>query len=224
MHVIWRRVGGLAAMLCVCAALDGFGAALAADPTPKTTPSASKLRAAITKQKDGTVLIAGRALRCGSNRHVLDRGLPNLGLAAPGVLVLNPRELNRLSDTVRLFVYHHECGHHNVGGSELGADCWAVKEGVRDGWLSREALAQVCDSFGNGPATSTHPSGASRCAALNRCFAGAVAALAKEQARHKATAEAKAAPSIRPPSGAAPKLLQEPTLKRSGMRPSDDLK
>jgi hypothetical protein len=209
-------------MLCVCAGFDGLSGSLGANSTPeaksepKTAAPAAK-QAPIAKQKDGTLLIAGRALRCGGNRHELDRGLPNLGLAAPGVLVFNPRELHRWSDTVRLFVYHHECGHHKVGGSELGADCWAVKQGVRDGWLSREGLTQVCRSFGNSPPTSTHPSGANRCANLNRCFATAVAALAKE----KAVADAKSAPPA-PPPDAAPKLIQEPTLKRSGMRPSAD--
>jgi hypothetical protein len=203
-------------MLCVWAVFDGSSPSLAADPAPeaksqaKTAAPAPKLQAPIAKQKDGTLLIAGRTLRCGPNRHVLDRGLPNLGLAAPGVLVFNPRELNHWSDTVRLFVYHHECGHHKVGASELGADCWATKQGVRDGWLTTEGLAQVCRSFGGGPATSTHPSGASRCANLNRCFATAVAALAKE----KATADARPAP--------VPKLLKEPALTRSGMRPSTD--
>jgi hypothetical protein len=224
--VSWRRVGVLAGMLCVCAAGDGFSAGLAANPIPEAKSAAlapkqevPKLQAAIAKQKDGTLLIAGRALRCGRNRHVLDRGLPNLGLAAPGVLVFNPRELNRWSDTVRLFVYHHECGHQKVGGSELGADCWAVTQGVRDGWLGRAGLSQVCRSFGNGPATSTHPSGASRCANLNRCFTTAVAAVSKE----KATADARAAPPA-PSLDAEPKLIQEPTLKRSGMRPSADVK
>jgi hypothetical protein len=222
MHVVWRRVGGVAAMLCVCAALDGFRVSLVANPAPeaeetKTTALQSKPKAAIAKQKDGTLLIAGRALRCGRNRHVLDRRLPNLGLAAPGVLVFNPRELNRWSDTVRLFVYHHECGHHKVGGSELGADCWAVKQGVRDGWFSRAGLTQVCRSFGNSPPTSTHPSGASRCGNLNRCFAAAVATLAKD----KAIAAAKSAPPA-PPPDTGPKLIQEPILKRSGMRPSPD--
>lgn len=220
MHVVWRRVGGLAAMLCVCAALDGFQGGSAANPTPEAKPpdSLSRPGAPIAKQKDGTLLIAGRSLRCGRNRHVLDRGLPNLGLAARGVLVFNPRELNRWSDTVRLFVYHHECGHQKIGGSEFGADCWAVKQGVRDGWLTTDGLAQVCRSFGNGPATSTHPSGASRCASLSRCFATAVAALAKA----KATAEAKPAPSADPPSDSSPRLVQEPALMRSGMRPSKE--
>jgi hypothetical protein len=203
--------------------LEGYSASLAANPAseaaaipaPKPATISPKPQAPIAKQRDGTLLIAGRALRCGGNRHVLDSGLRNLGLAAPGVLVFNPRELHRWSDTVRLFVYHHECGHHHVGGNELGADCWAVKQGVRDGWLTRESLVQVCRSFGNAPATPTHPSGARRCASLDRCFATATAALAREKARATAAATA-ATPS------AAPKLIQGPTLKRSGMLPGVD--
>jgi len=76
---------------------------------------------------------------------------------------------------VRLFVFHHECGHHHVGASEFGADCWAVQRGVRDGWLNRASLAPICTSFGNGPASATHPSGARRCGNLYRCFAAAAA-------------------------------------------------
>jgi hypothetical protein len=215
-------------MLCVCVTVDGLSAGLAAQPGPEARLQSKAYApapkpAAMAKQKDGTLLIAGRALRCGGNRHVLDRRLPNLGLAAPGVLVFNPRELNRWSDTVRLFVYHHECGHHNVGASELGADCWAVKQGVRDGWLTSDGLGQVCRSFGDGQATSTHPAGAARCASLNRCFTTAVAALAKEKEKEKATAEAKLAPSTSRVD-TEPKLVQEPTLKRSGMRPLTDAK
>jgi hypothetical protein len=184
----------------LCAALDG-------------SPAISAQSAQnIAKQRDGTVLIAGRSLRCGNMRNVLDPGLPNLGLAAPGVVVFNPRQLSRWPDTVRLFVFHHECGHHHVGGNELAADCWAVKAGVRDGWLNREGVGQVCRSFGNGPATSTHPSGAKRCASLDRCFATALAA--KEKAAK--TIEAKAAPAAPSPE---PKLLVGPILKRSGMNP-----
>ena len=37
-------------------------------------------------------------------------------------------------------------------------------------------LAQVCRSFGNAPETSTHPSGASRCASLDQCFANVTVA------------------------------------------------
>lgn len=223
--MIVRRVGGLAAVICLCAAVDTAWA----DPPQSVVANVSvgigsnaassvgKPRENIARQRDGTLLIAGRSLRCGNTRNVLDSHLPNLGLAAPGVVVFNPRQLNRWPDTVRLFVFHHECGHHHVGGDELGADCWAVKQGVRQGWLDRDGLTQVCRSFGNGPATSTHPAGANRCASLNRCFSTAMAALAKEKAAGT-TIEAKNADT------AAPKLLQGPVLKRSGMRPSRDVK
>jgi hypothetical protein len=187
----------LVAAVCLGAALNGGPAASAE---------------AIARQRDGTLAIAGRSLRCGALRNVLDPRLPNLGLAAPGVVVFNPRLLDRWSDTVRLFVYHHECGHHHVGGNELAADCWAVKQGVRDGWLTRDGLGQVCRSFGSGPATPTHPSGARRCASLDRCFRDATTAVAKEGG----PVGPQAAPAE------APTLIQGPTLKRSGMRPPLD--
>jgi hypothetical protein len=200
--VVWKRVGGLAAVVSLCAILD--------------SPAAVSAQS-IAKQRDGTLLIAGRSLRCGTTRNVLDPHLPNLGLAAPGVVVFNPRQLNHWPDTVRLFVYHHECGHHHVGGNELAADCWAVKEGVRAGWLDRQGLTQVCRSFGNAPRTATHPSGASRCASLDRCFASATTVIAKERAARPAI-EAQATPAPAP----APKLIQGPTLQRSGMGPDLD--
>jgi hypothetical protein len=213
--VVRRRVGGAVATLCLCVAVAGDIPALAQD---------------FAKQRDGSLLIAGHSLRCGGVRNVVDPRLPNLGLAAPGVLVMNPRLLNRWPATVRLFVFHHECGHHHVGASELAADCWAVKQGVRQGWLDRTGLTQICRSFGNGPATSTHPSGAARCASLDRCFANAVAAAAKGKSapagevqaklpkdRSAATGEGTAGPAG---PDAPPKLIHGPTLKRSGMNPN----
>jgi hypothetical protein len=154
--------------------------------------------------------MAGRALRCGSVRNVLDPRLPNLGVAAPGLLVLNPGLLNRQSEIVRLFVFHHECGHHHVGGNELKADCWAVTEGVKQGWLDHAGLVEACRSFGNAPATTTHPSAARRCANLDRCFATASATYAGQQ-------PVKATPVSSAATRDAPKLVSGPTLVRSGL-------
>ncbi|MBX9588439.1 MAG: hypothetical protein K2X43_03985 [Hyphomonadaceae bacterium] len=170
---------------------------------------------ALDLQRDGALAIAGRSLRCGSVRNVLDPRLPNLGLAAPGVVVFNPRLLSRQSDTVRLFVFHHECGHHHVGGSEIGADCWAVKQGVQGGWLDSRGLGEVCRSFGNAPPTPTHPSAASRCASLRVCFANAAAA----QAGRTKVLAARATTGPRRES-AAPRLISGPTLLRDGLRRS----
>jgi hypothetical protein len=129
----------------------------------------------ISLQPDGSLQIAARKLRCGDVRNLLDTRLLNLGISVPDakLLVINPALVARQPGMVGLFIYHHECGHHHVGASELGADCWAVRRGVREGWLDSAGLAQICESFGNAPASATHPSGARRCSNLSRCFAAA---------------------------------------------------
>jgi hypothetical protein len=171
--------------------------------------SAQSAASPVSLQRDGAITISGRALKCGSVRNVLDSRLPNLGIASPGVLVMNPRLLTRQPQTVRLFVFHHECGHHHVGGNELKADCWAVGEGVREGWLDRKGLTQVCASFNDAPPTPTHPSGRARCSNIDRCFASAT------QRQKTATATA-AAPKSQP------KLTAGPTLVRPGVVPEQD--
>jgi hypothetical protein len=190
----WRLSASLAAAFVWASAGSG--------PVQSASP--------VSLQRDGTVAIAGRVLRCSGVRNVLDPRLPNLGIAAPGVLVLNPGLLNRHSEVVRLFVFHHECGHHRVGASELKADCWAVSEGVKGGWLDRTGLAEACRSFGNAPATPTHPSGARRCANLDLCFAAASTALAKQQQGRTTLVTGSVTKD-------APKLVSGPTLVRSGI-------
>jgi hypothetical protein len=130
--------------------------------------------ASLELSASGELAIDGRAVTCKpSIQTILDARLPNLGIATRTQLVLNPHLLRRLSPTVRMFVYHHECGHHHVGGDEFGADCWAVKAGVAAGWLNRPQLAEICTSFGNSGPTATHPATSQRCRALHACFAAA---------------------------------------------------
>jgi hypothetical protein len=133
--------------------------------------------ASAQRPEGGAIELSGRKVRCDNVEIVMDRRLPSEGAAAPGVLILNPRMLNEQPATVRLFVFHHECGHHHVGDNELKADCWAVQRGVRDGWLDQRGLKEVCDSFEDAPETSSHPSGRRRCRNIDQCFATAFAAL-----------------------------------------------
>ncbi len=159
-----------------------------------------------------SIQLSGRTVRCKSVRILTDSHLPSEGAAAPGQLILNPRLLSEQPPAVRLFVFHHECGHHQVGESELGADCWAAEQGVRDGWLDAKGLSQVCQSFEDAPATPTHPSGRRRCLNLDRCFAKAAAALA---AKPPATAALPAASSV--PAAPPPRLVKGPTLIGTGI-------
>jgi len=134
-------------------------------------------------------------------RTELDVDLPNLGIAVPQarLLVLNPSRMRRFNDAVQLFVFHHECGHHHVGGSETAADCWAVERGIRDGWLTAANMGEVCHSFGNTPETPTHPSSRRRCANLDRCFTTVTAAVEREHTGEKQVAS-------------LPKLVSGPVL------------
>src|SRR5262245_63881260 len=116
-------------VLAAVAAIAGVG--FASTALIATTPAPAQ-------EGRDTVALAGHVLRCQKVRIVTDPRLPSEGAAAPGVLILNPRMLNQQPPTVRLFVFHHECGHHQIGDSELKADCWAVKQGVRDGWLDEK--------------------------------------------------------------------------------------
>ena len=122
---------------------------------------------------DGSVTIAGENVKCRDYRIILDRRLDNLGMSDPGAreITLNPDEFSKYYGPVQLFVFAHECGHANVGMSETGSDCWAVKKGIEGGWLTRKTMVWVCRSFGNSPAFGPYPSGAKRCALIQQCYA-----------------------------------------------------
>ena len=169
-------------------------------------------QATAQKPVSSGIEIAGRAVRCGNVRILTDRHLPSEGAAAPGLLILNPRMLSEQPDSVRLFVFHHECGHHNVGESELAADCWAVDRGVRDGWLDAKGLDAVCRSFEDAPETDTHPSGKRRCRNLDKCFATAVASLTAKKTAGVGTPASPAKKMSVPP----PRLVSGPTLVGTG--------
>ena len=180
----WGRAFGVVVALSLVLSLDEFLPPSSVDAKrvgklANPDSDLAHLSSPIALRRNGELLIANRALRCGRMRNVLDPGLPTLGSASPGLVVLNPYLLNRQPDAVRLFVFYHECGHHYVGRSELGADCWAVNQGIRQGWLDHQAIEQVCQDFGNYPASATHPSGARRCANLRQCFANAIAVAAR---------------------------------------------
>ena len=122
-----------------------------------------------------SVTLAGRKVSCGKADIYVDHDLPSEGGAGDTVLILNPDMMNQQPPAVRLFVFSHECGHISGGDSELDADCFAVNRGVRERWLDRKGLTEVCDSFEGAPETDSHPSAKRRCANLDRCFAKALA-------------------------------------------------
>ena len=195
------------ALFAIAAALAAVASVLVV-----TTPAGAQQ----TEPRKASYNISGREVSCEHVRVLFDRRLPSEGAAARGLLILNPRMLDSLPAAVRLFVFHHECGHHHVGGSELKADCWAVRRGVDDGWLDSNGLKAVCGSFHDAPATPTHPSGARRCHNVDQCFATAVAA---RERRQSVAAAAKKTPS-EPQLVSPPTLISNGTVSYSGGAPS----
>jgi hypothetical protein len=61
------------------------------------------------------------------------------------IITLNKRRLDTLPDKLQVFFFNHECAHHILGHvfyptqtSENEADCYAIKQGRRDGLLTRD--------------------------------------------------------------------------------------
>ncbi len=120
--------------------------------------------------KANALEIAGKEVTCSHNRLIVDNRLENEGMSDGRNIVINKKLLRQFSPEVQWFIFYHECGHSHVGRSELKADCWAIREGKRQGWLKEEHLKPICDSWEDAPATATHPSARRRCSNISMCF------------------------------------------------------
>jgi len=110
-------------------------------------------------------------VRCGQRPTVLDNRLDDYGAAYPGFLILNPRLLARVSTTIKLWIYAHECGHQFRGPDEETADCFAVQRGRREGWLTPEGLEDVCRFIAPAKGDTMHLTGSYRCEYMRQCYA-----------------------------------------------------
>ncbi len=119
----------------------------------------------------GRLVIDGTRMICGKRSTVYDPTLDDFGGAFNGFIILNPRLLKRLPRQVKLWVYSHECAHQFRGADEATADCFAIKRGVRRGWLKRTGMNQICKFIWSAPASNMHPPGPERCERMKRCFA-----------------------------------------------------
>jgi len=117
----------------------------------------------------GRLVVAGRRLSCGATATLL-RDFEGFAVSST-VIMLNMQALQDLPRPVQCLIYYHECGHILFGPSETAADCYAVRRARREGWLSKQALDDVCALFniaGHGP---MHPDPEARCDELRQCFA-----------------------------------------------------
>lgn len=118
----------------------------------------------------GRLVLAGRRMTCGRRPTVLDPNFVDYGGAYPGFLILNMKKIRRLPRAVQHYVFAHECGHQFRGPNEEAADCFAVKRGRRQGWLSGVGLNQICKFMAPLRGDTMHAPGSARCLQMRQCF------------------------------------------------------
>ena len=111
----------------------------------------------------GNLKIDGRSVNCGKRPTVLNSNFDSWGGAFPGFLILNTKKINGLSTAVKLYVYSHECGHQFVGPDETKADLFAIRRGVKWGWLDAVGMEDICAFISTLKGDAVHPPGPQRC-------------------------------------------------------------
>jgi hypothetical protein len=117
----------------------------------------------------GEAVFDGERFECGRRATVYNPAFADYGAAFFGFVILNPDRFAKLPLAVKRFAYAHECGHQYVGYSELNADCYAVKRGLRERWLESQSLEEICAFFSRSKGTALHLPGPRRCEAIRLC-------------------------------------------------------
>ena len=118
----------------------------------------------------GTFSVDGYPVVCYNVTFVVDPSLPDVGMARPGYIILNPNYFTGLPTSLKLFWVGHECGHHVVGYDETAADCWSVRTGRDQGWFPPAAFQDLIVMLRNNPGDIVHPPGPARIAAMIECY------------------------------------------------------
>jgi hypothetical protein len=118
----------------------------------------------------GKLTIDGKAVNCGTRPTVLNPNFDSWGGAFPGFLILNTKKIADLSTQVKLYVYSHECGHQFIGADETKADLFAIRRGVKWGWLDAQGLEEICAFISQLKGDAVHPPGPKRCETMRAYY------------------------------------------------------
>ena len=118
----------------------------------------------------GALKIDGKSVNCGKRPTVLNPNFDSWGGAFPGFLILNNKKINGLSTQVKLYIYSHECGHQFIGADETKADLFAIRRGVKWGWLDAQGMEDICTFISQLKGDSVHPPGPQRCETMRKYY------------------------------------------------------
>jgi hypothetical protein len=118
----------------------------------------------------GTMKIDGKTVTCGKRPTVLNSNFDSWGGAFPGFLILNTKKITGLSTAVKLYIYSHECGHQFEGPDETKADLFAIRRGVKWGWLDAAGMEDICTFISTLKGDAVHPPGPQRCETMRKYY------------------------------------------------------
>lgn len=118
----------------------------------------------------GSLKIDGRKVNCGKRPTVLNSNFDSWGGAFPGFLILNTTKISGLTTAVKLYIYSHECGHQFIGADETKADLFAIRRGVKWGWLDAVGVEDICAFISTLKGDAVHPPGPQRCETMRKYY------------------------------------------------------
>ena len=118
----------------------------------------------------GELKIDGKAVNCGKRPTVMNSNFDSWGGAFPGFVILNTKKISGLSTEVKLYIYSHECGHQFEGPDETKADLFAIRRGVKWGWLDAQGMEDICTFISQLKGDSVHPPGPQRCDTMRKYY------------------------------------------------------
>ena len=140
----------------------------------------------------GTLKIDGRTVNCGNRPTILNSNFDSWGGAFPGFLIINTKKITGLSTPVKLYIYSHECGHQFEGPDETKADLFAIRRGVKWGWLDAAGMQDICTFISTLKGDAVHPPGPQRCETMRKYYSELI------ESGTGQSASAPAQPSSRP--------------------------
>jgi hypothetical protein len=137
----------------------------------------------------GQLKIDGMSVTCGKRPTVLNPNFDSWGGAFPGFMILNNKKIIGLSTQVKLYIYSHECGHQFEGADETKADLFAIRRGVKRGWLDAEGMEDICAFISQLKGDAVHPPGPQRCETMRKYYRQLVGASGQQTASPASSAK-----------------------------------